>query len=75
MENNKQITAVQWLAIQVANFPTIKNLQNNIEKLVEQAKEMEKQQIKDATIYGNRQEFYDGTEMIGKKYYQETFKK
>ena len=41
-------TAVEWLGIQVANFPTIKNLQNNIEKLVEKAVEMEKQQIIDA---------------------------
>jgi hypothetical protein len=41
-------TAVEWLAIQVANFPTMENLRNNIKLVFAQAKEMEKQQIIDA---------------------------
>ena len=40
----------------------------------ERAKELFKQQIIDAVIYGNRQDFYDGTEQIGDKYFNETFK-
>lgn len=36
--------------------------------------EKEKQQIENAVTYGNRQEFYDGTETLGQKYYQLTFK-
>lgn len=67
-EEMKQ-TAIEWL-VSEANL-----LDNNgwILPLIEKAKEMEKQQIIDATIYGNRQEFYDGTEMIGDEYYNETF--
>jgi hypothetical protein len=41
----------------------------------EQAKEMFQQQIVDAVTYGNRQEFYDATETIGKQYYTQTYGK
>jgi hypothetical protein len=37
-------------------------------------KQMEREQIDEAAVYGNRQEFYDGTESIGQQYYNETFK-
>ena len=40
---------------------------------INKAKQMEKEQNIDAVIYGNRQEFYDGTEMIGETYYKETY--
>ena len=43
--------------------------------ILKEAKKIDKQQIVDACIYGNRQDFYDGTEMIGKQYYNETFNK
>jgi hypothetical protein len=36
--------------------------------------EKEKKQIIEAVTYGNRQEYYDGTEELGNKYYNETFK-
>jgi hypothetical protein len=48
----KKQTAVEWLTIQVVNFPTMENLRNNIEKLVEKSLEMEKQQIIDAFEQG-----------------------
>ena len=38
-----------------------------------QAKEMHKQEVIDAVIYGNRKDFYDGTEQIGEQYYNETY--
>ena len=39
-------TAVEWLWLQIGNFPTMENLRTNIDKLLEQAKEMEKEQNK-----------------------------
>ncbi len=66
----KKQTAVEWLESKMTEY-----LQNIYKSEIEQAKEIEKQQIIDATIYGNRQEFYDGTEIIGSKYYDETYKK
>jgi len=66
-------TAVEWLTIQVVNFPTIKNLQNNIEKLVEKAKQMEKQQIIDAFEQGE----YTGRgfeDVTSEEYYHINFK-
>lgn len=33
----------------------------------------EKQNIINSVTYGNRMEFYDGTETSGEKYYNETF--
>ena len=71
-------TAVEWLEDFLASHcnPVMCNVDFiDFELSIKKAKEMEKQQIIDATIYGNRQEFYDGTEMIGNEYYNETFKK
>ena len=41
--------------------------------LYEQAKELHKKEIIEAATYGNIQEFYDGTETIGEKYYTEKY--
>lgn len=69
----KKVTAVEQLQIWL-NSHLSHEQQMQFEGLFQQAKEMFEQQIIDATNHGNRQEFYDGTEMTGKKYYQETFK-
>jgi hypothetical protein len=71
MESN--LTAVEWLYIQVINFPTMDNLRTNIEKLVEEAKEMEKQQIIDA--YEDGYSDSDNTFKLNEQYYNETFNK
>ena len=69
---NMKQTAVEWLWLQIGNFPTMENLRTNIDKLLEQAKEMEKEQMEKvwvAGLYcetGDRQAFID--------YYNETFK-
>jgi hypothetical protein len=34
----------------------------------------EQEQIEQAVLYGNMQDFYDGTHSIGKTYYNETYK-
>jgi len=44
-------------------------LQMNKKELLKQ----EKQMIEEAVTYGNRQEFYDGTEILGEQYYNQTF--
>lgn len=69
--SDKKQTAVEWLedALKATRYGLM-----NSTPLFDQAKEMERQQIIDAVIHGNRQDFYDGTEQIGDKYFNETFK-
>jgi hypothetical protein len=68
-------TAVEWLAEQINGLDTAVSL-NYFKQKVEQAKEMEKQQIIDAYRSG----VYDGGEnvsqynMNAEQYYTETFK-
>ena len=68
------MTAVEWL-VQEANL-----LENNgwILPLIEQAKEMEKQQIKDAVEWGNRKGYDEHTLTCildeDEDYYNETYK-
>lgn len=42
-------------------------------KAIELRDTVEKEQIKDAVIFGNRQEDYDGTETIGEFYYNQKY--
>jgi hypothetical protein len=41
--------------------------------ILEGYKDLEKLQIEKAVIFGNRQEFYDGTEEIGNNYFNSTY--
>lgn len=41
--------------------------------ILEGYKDLEKLQIEKSVIYGNRQEFYDGTEEIGINYFNKTY--
>jgi hypothetical protein len=67
-------TAVEWLVEQISyltSYGTIITHHKDITKLVEQAKEMEKEQIIDAYYYDpNCDEIKDD----GEQYYNETFK-
>jgi predicted secreted protein len=63
----KQLTAVEWLFEQVWITSG-----EDLPELLEQAKEMEKEQIEDAWNNGYR-EFYDGSS-TPEEYYNETFK-
>jgi len=73
-------TAVEWLWLQIGNFPTMENLRTNIDKLLEQAKEMEKNNICDAWDNGYDKGTRDRIEKISnpvgnaEQYYNETFK-
>jgi hypothetical protein len=64
-------TAVEWL---VEQWPILETQLPTW--LIEQAKEMEKQQIMDATYYGHLKGWVDdGVEnSYGEQYYNETFK-
>jgi hypothetical protein len=58
MKNNKQQTAVEWIIKQLIFKTEFENLPNqyvlmsdkNIDNIIQQAKEMEKQQIEDAEL-------------------------
>ena len=68
-----KLTAVEWLVEQLA--PSVSLQQKYIDELLEQAKEMEKEQIIDAYDAG----LFDGSmddvnDRIYKQYYNETFK-
>lgn len=70
MESSKSITAVEWLVEQLFGNNEIFGVSND---LLEQAKEMEKQQIIDAYSEGDVNGIMDG-EIRAEKYYNETFK-
>ncbi len=73
---SKQQTAVEYLVNELTKYgyvvaPSFGH--SIIDETINKAKQMERHQIIGAVIYGNRQEVYDGTEMIGRQYYKETF--
>lgn len=69
---NKQ-TAVQWLEIELNKRYT----SVNFDKLFNQAKQMEKEQIKSAFATGDifGDDFFDGINDIAENYYNETYGK
>jgi hypothetical protein len=57
MENNKNMTAVEWLILQVEDFYCLLPVD-----MIEQAKQMEKEQMKIAYIYGlDTEQYYNET--------------
>jgi DNA polymerase II large subunit len=77
---NKQ-TAVEWLSNQIECFGNKHELQmswNTLEELVEQAKEMEKEQIIKAFDEGQEYEYQyhinSAPKFYAETYYQETYK-
>ena len=79
MSNETKLTAVQSYrlgALQLfSNFISGKIDDNQWilleEKLYDECKEMEREQIAEAFTKGNRLDVYDGTETSGEKYYKE----
>ena len=67
-------TAVEWLVIQLHTH--WENEDVNFEKLIEQAKEMEKEQIIDAFVECWKANMPDGFDckLDAEQYYNETFK-
>jgi hypothetical protein len=67
-------TAVEWLESKFSEFETIyDSLPTGLYEYVEQAKEMEKQQIIDAMDVCQKTDFYVKYE-CSEQYYNETFK-
>ena len=73
MTNNKQQTAVEWLINK--HFGGIENVTPDFKKHIEQAKEMEKQQIKDAYYNGTTDEIKTKDELLfeAEHFYNETY--
>jgi len=72
-------TAVEWLVEKLSyrqSDGTIISHHSIITKLVEQALEMEKEQIMDASYYGHLKGWVDDSveNSYGEQYYNETFK-
>ena len=51
-------TSTQWLKTQIGNFTTVENLRTNIDRLLSEAIEMNKEEIIDSFLAGKR--FSDG---------------
>jgi hypothetical protein len=66
-DTNKMMTAVEWLIKRYQDYGTL------YYEDMTKAKAMEKEQIINATTFGNRQDCYDATETLGEQYYNETY--
>ena len=67
----KKFTAVEWLSIELQKVMGTDIFYYSIKKQVEQAKQMEKEQIITAHYQGYRNDI--GTTEISEQYYNETF--
>lgn len=70
-------TAVKWLEKEFVKLESTIGVHGVMYELIEQAKEMEKQQIVDAWINGNHSEMRGGKfiKPIAEQYYNQTYKK
>jgi hypothetical protein len=68
----KKQTPIDWLFEQIPFEYTSTRAAFEAKKIAEQ---MFEEQIEQAVTHGNRQEVYDATETLGKKYFEQTFKK
>jgi hypothetical protein len=68
-----QQTTVEWLAKNLKDFPHIKHSQS-FKQLIEQAKQMEKEQIiKAYNTYYSQEAFIDGEYLKGEQYYKKIY--
>jgi len=69
-------TAVEWLLENLISEPYSESDFKHNEKCWDEAKEMEKQQIMDASYYGHLKGWVDDSveNSYGEQYYNETFK-
>jgi hypothetical protein len=72
MENNKSVTAVEWLANELFKQLTGKPDKISLKEVLEQAKEMEKQQIIDSISNANKSNNRN-VSLNPEQYYNETF--
>ena len=70
----KEQSSIEWLIQHIKMLGEAGYDSNEaIDILSKEAKELHRKEIIEAVTYGNRQEFYDGTETIGEKYYTEKY--
>ena len=75
-------TAVEWYAVQAMQLEiqrdkgiiTISQMLNELSNILEQAKEMEKEQMIEAYRTGVEEDVYERPLRTGEQYYNETFK-
>jgi 3-mercaptopyruvate sulfurtransferase SseA len=73
VDTNKKVTAVEWLIEQLT--PSISLQQKHIDELKDKAKEMEKEQIKNAIICNQNGLLRRKTVLEAEQYYNETYNK
>ena len=64
-------TAVEWFVEELTKQNMFMDL---FKEEIEQAKEMEKERIVDAVIYGNAKPSMVSSKILGEQYYNETYK-
>ena len=64
-------TAVEWFVEELTKQNMFMDL---FKEEIEQAKEMEKERIVDAIIYGNAKPSMVSSKILGEQYYNETYK-
>lgn len=68
----KEQSSIEWL-IEQFKYTIGRSIIIVMEAEIKEATQLHKKEIIEAVTYGNRQEFYDGTEKIGEKYYTEKY--
>jgi hypothetical protein len=71
----KKQTPIDWLEDIIGKMEAQGGDLPPLKVHIQKAKQMFQEQIEQAVTHGNRQEVYDATETLGKKYFNETFKK
>jgi hypothetical protein len=73
MTNNKQQTAINWLESKFIELESTIGVHGKIYELIEQAKEMEKEQIVEAVNKGWNYHEDGFVSWMGEQYYNETY--
>jgi len=71
VNQNRMKTAVEWFVEELTKQNMFMDL---FKEEIEQAKEMEKERIVDAVIYGNAKPSMVSSKILGEQYYNETYK-
>jgi len=71
VNQNRMKTAVEWFVEELTKQNMFMDL---FKEEIEQAKEMEKERIVDAIIYGNAKPSMVSSKILGEQYYNETYK-
>ena len=73
MKTETQLTAVEWLEVQIKNTPTVENLMNQLDAFIKEANTMFEEQIIDTYKKAQVLMVMDSNKQA-EQYYNETFK-